>query len=251
VLTAFLIFLAAFAALVALEKLVHRRLQEVFLLLTGHTESATLLYSAALFPGVALHEISHALAALLLGVKVRGFSLRAERQTSGVVRLGYVEVLRSDPVRTSLIGAAPFITGMSALVAIGVYAFNLSGLAAAFDQIDFESAFSSLFGIFRANDSLLYIYGVFAIANGMMPSRSDTQAWPPVLLVLGLVGGALFLIGGPGLFDWFSPGATAALRWLGSAFLLTSFINAIVIALLWLLARGLEQLTGRKVTFHR
>jgi hypothetical protein len=249
-LTALLIFAAAFAAVVVLEKLVHRRLQEVFLLLTGHTESATLLYSAVLFPGVALHEISHALAALLLGVRVRGFSLKAERQASGVVRLGYVEVMRSDVVRTSLIGAAPFVTGMAALVAIGVYAFNLSGLASAFDQVDLESAVASLFGIFRAEDSFLYIYAVFAIANGMMPSRSDTQAWPPVLIVIGLVFAAVFLIGGPGLFAWLAPGATAGLRWLGSSFLLTGFVNAIVILLLWLLARGLEQLTGRKVTFH-
>ncbi len=250
-LTALLVFLLAFGAVLVLEKLVHRRLQEVFLLLTGHTESATLLYSIVLLPGVALHEISHAVFAVLLHVKVHGFSLRAERQKSGVVRLGYVEVQRTDPVRTSLIGAAPLFAGITALTIIGVYVFDLGGMASAFDQVDFDGIVGNLLSIFRANDSLIYIYAVFAVANGMMPSRSDTQSWPPVAAVSLVVFAALFLLGGPWLFDWLAPGVSAALRWMSGVFLLTGFINLVVITLLWLLSRGLERMTGRKVTFRR
>src|SRR5262245_20568302 len=102
---ALLIFLLCFGAVLVLERFVHRRLQEFFLLITGHMESATLFYSLVLLPGVALHEVSHAFMALVLGVKVRKLSLWPQRQRSGVVRLGYVEVLRSDNLRSSLIGA--------------------------------------------------------------------------------------------------------------------------------------------------
>jgi len=250
-LTTLIFFLIAFGAVLLLEKLVHRRLQEVFLLLTGNMESATLLYSFALLPGVALHELSHAAAALVLGVKVRGFSLRAQRQPSGVVRLGYVEVLRTDAVRTSLIGAAPLFAGIAALLAIGSNAFNLGGMASAVDAADPAAFLASLLAIFSANDSFVWIYAVFAVANGMMPSKSDTQAWPPVVAALGAIIVVIFVLGGQSLLGWIAPGATAALNWLGGAFAVTAFINVIVIALLIVLARMLERMTGRKVTFHR
>jgi hypothetical protein len=250
-LTTLIFFLVAFGAVLLLEKLVHRRLQEVFLLLTGHMESATLLYSFALLPGVALHELSHAVAALLLGVKVRGFSLRAQRQPSGVVRLGYVEVLRTDPVRTSLIGAAPLFSGIAALLAIGSNVFDLGSMASAIDAADPSAFMNGLLAIFNAKDSFVWIYAVFAIANGMMPSKSDTQAWPPVVAGLGAVLIGIFALGGQTLLGWIAPGATATLNWLGGAFTVTAFINVIVIALLIVLARMLERVTGRKVTFHR
>jgi hypothetical protein len=250
-LTTLIFFLIAFGAVLLLEKLVHRRLQEVFLLLTGHMESATLLYSFALLPGVALHELSHAVAALLLGVKVRGFSLRAQRQPSGVVRLGYVEVLRTDPVRTSLIGAAPLFFGIAALLAIGSNVFDLGSMASAIDAADPSAFANGLLAIFNAKDSFVWIYAVFAVANGMMPSKSDTQAWPPVVAGLGAVLAGIFALGGQTLLGWIAPGATATLNWLGGAFTVTAFINMIVIALLIALARMLERVTGRKVTFHR
>ena len=69
---------------------------------------------------MALHELSHALMALLLGVRVKRMSLIPQRQAKGVVRLGSVEVLRSDPLRASLIGGAPLLTGMLVLGLVGL-----------------------------------------------------------------------------------------------------------------------------------
>lgn len=244
-------FVAAFGTVLVLEKLVHRRLQEVFLLLTGHNDSATLLYSFALLPGVALHEISHALVALLLGVKVRGFSLRAERQSTGVVRLGYVEVLRSDSIRTSIIGAAPLFAGIAALLLIGANVFNLGGIATAIDDVNIGALFERVFGIFAANDSFVWVYAVFAVANGMMPSKSDTQAWPPVVAGLAVIVACALALGGQSLLDWIRPGAMAGMRWLTGAFVFTALINVVVILFTWVISRGLEHVTGRKVTFHR
>ncbi|MCX6017131.1 MAG: hypothetical protein NTZ50_01280 [Chloroflexi bacterium] len=50
--SALLYFLLAFGAVWLLERQAHRRLQQVFLLLTGHIDAATLLYSFVLLPGV-------------------------------------------------------------------------------------------------------------------------------------------------------------------------------------------------------
>ncbi|BCX05451.1 MAG: hypothetical protein KatS3mg053_3389 [Candidatus Roseilinea sp.] len=245
----FLLFLIAFGAVLVLERFVHRRLQEVFLLLTGHIEAATLLYSLVLLPGVALHEVSHAVMAALLGVRVRRLSLRPERQRNGVVRLGYVEVLRSDALRTSLIGAAPLFSGIAALILIGALVFDLGSMQLALADGSTQGVIDRLLALPRATDSWLWIYIVFAIANSMMPSSSDTQSWPPVIGFIAIFGAALLLVGGTGLISAVAPFAQDAARWLTAAFALTAFIDLVVIAALVLLARSIALLTGRRVEF--
>jgi hypothetical protein len=244
-----LLFLIAFGAVLVLERFVHRRLQEVFLLITGHAESATLLYSLVLLPGVALHELSHATMAVLLGVKVRKFSLKPERQRNGVVRLGYVEVLRSDALRTSLIGAAPLFTGIAVLIFIGLLVFDLDAMTNALTAGSAQGVFDQLLAIRDATDSWLWIYLVFAIANSMMPSPSDTRSWPPVIGFMALFSATLLLIGGTDLVATISPAAQFVLRWLTAAFALTAFIDVIFVVAAWVIARLITAATGRKVEF--
>ncbi len=247
---ALLLFLTTFGAVLVLERFVHRRLQEVLLLLTGHAETTTLLYSLVLLPGVALHEVSNAVMAALLGVRVRRLSLRPERQPNGVVRLGYVEVLRSDALRTSLIGAAPLFVGIAALVLIGVWVFDLGSMQSALSDGNAYSLLDQLLALPQATDSWLWIYLVFAIANSMMPSSSDTQSWPPVIGFLVALSAVILLIGGTGLLTAIAPFVQDAARWLASAFALTAFINLVVIAALTLSAKIVAGLTGRRVDFR-
>ncbi|MCS6847100.1 MAG: hypothetical protein RMN52_05220 [Anaerolineae bacterium] len=245
----FLLFLVAFGAVLVLERFVHRRLQEVFLLLTGHVEAATLLYSLVLLPGVALHEVSHAAMAALLGVRVRRLSLRPERQRNGVVRLGYVEVLRSDALRTSLIGAAPLFAGLVALILIGVLVFDLGSMQSALADGSAQGLLDQLLALPRATDSWLWIYMVFAIANSMMPSSSDTQSWPPVIGFVAIFSALLLLAGGTDLVAAIAPFAQDAARWLTAVFALTAFVDLFVVAALALLAKSISLFTGRRVEF--
>jgi hypothetical protein len=248
-LVALLLFLVAFGAVLLLERYVHRRLHEVFLLLTGHSEASVTLYSIVLLPGVALHEFSHALMATLLGVKVRKFSLRPERQRNGVVRLGYVEVLRSDNLRTSLIGAAPLIAGTVALLVIGALVFNLSALRDALEAGNLNTMVDLLRALPQVPDFWLWFYLVFAIANSMMPSSSDTQSWPPVIGFLAVFSGLVLLIGGTQLITAVTPTARLALQWLTAAFGLTALIDIVVVAALTVLTKVLSAMTGRRVEF--
>ena len=245
-----LIFLLTFGAVLVLERTVHRTLQSIALITTGHVEASTLLYAVPLFPGVALHELSHAVMATVLGVKVRKFSVWPQRQ-AGSIRLGCVEILRTDALRASLIGAAPLITGSVALVVIGSNVFNSTALVNAIGAGDAVEFLKQLLATVRAPDSLLWFYLVFAIANSMMPSPSDTQSWPPVIIFLGLATGLAFFLGGASLVNALQPGTQFVLRWLAAAFAITAFINLIVLALLWALARLLEAMTGRRIEYRR
>ena len=248
-LVSLLLFLLALGALLVLERFVHRRLQEFWLLLTGHGEAATLLYSLVLLPGVALHELSHAVMAILLGVKVRKFSLRPERQKGGIIRLGYVEVLRSDSFRTSLIGAAPLFAGAAVLIIIGLQVFDLSAMQTALTTGNTNGLIDSIKAITVATDAWIWIYLVFAIANSMMPSSSDTQAWPPVIGFAAVVGALGLLVGGTNLIQAISPFAQYVLRWLTAAFIITAVIDVSVIAVLTLVNQLLMSMTNRRVDF--
>lgn len=243
-----LAFLIAFGALLALERAAHRRLQEIALLLTGHVDTAIYLYSIPLLPGVALHEFSHVVMAKLLGVPVRGMTLFPQRQRGGAVRLGSVEVLRSDNVRSALIGAAPLLAGLLALGLIGRLVFDGSAVADALVAGDAGAIISSILATLRAPDSLLWFYIVFAIANSMMPSASDTQSWPPVLGCLGILAAVIVLFAAD-IAQSLAPAVEMTLRWLAAALSITAFIDLVVVALLWFIARVVSRATGRRVEY--
>ncbi|MCS7060945.1 MAG: hypothetical protein RMN25_07235 [Anaerolineae bacterium] len=231
-----------------LERLAHRKLQEIALLLTGHIDAAIYLYSIPLLPGVALHELSHAVMAKLLGVRVRAISLFPQRQRGGAVRLGSVEVMRSDALRSALIGAAPLIAGLSALGLIGNLAFDGSAVMRALSAGKLEAIASSIVATLQAPDALLWFYIVFAIANSMMPSPSDTQAWPPVLGALAVVTALIGALAGDVAYT-LAPPIEITLRWLAAALAITAFIDMAVIAVLWMIARVIARATGRRVEY--
>ncbi|MFO7682523.1 MAG: hypothetical protein R6X34_20995, partial [Chloroflexota bacterium] len=81
----------AFIVLLFLQRWIHTHLHGLSLLITGKPEYAVILYALVLFPGVLLHELSHWLAASLLGVRTGRFSLLPRRQPDGSIQLGYVE----------------------------------------------------------------------------------------------------------------------------------------------------------------
>lgn len=249
-LEALAIFLVAFGAVLLLERAVHRMLQTAALLLAGHAEPATLIYALPLVPGVALHEGSHAVMAVLLGVKVRHFSLWPKRG-NGTIRLGYIEILNTDAVRSSIIGAAPLIFGTLALIAIGLYVFDASALMRALSAGQVDSFAQQLLAVFSAADALLWFFLIFSIANSMMPSPSDTQAWPPVVGFLVVICAITFAFGGADLVSFLTPGAQFVARWLAVVFALTAFIDLIVIAFLWLMIQLLERVSGRRVEYRR
>ena len=124
----------------------------------GLTKSRTFTISTLaflFFPGTAIHELSHALSAGLLGVHVG--EIEFVPQVEGEhVKLGSVQIAHTDPIRRFLIGSAPLIFGTAILLGILFYAVQ-------------NKWFDNTFLL------ILIGYAVFEIGNTMFSSRKDME----------------------------------------------------------------------------
>ncbi|HXD10703.1 MAG TPA: hypothetical protein VN653_11620, partial [Anaerolineales bacterium] len=110
-LAGFFWFVLMLVPLILLQRLLHREIQAVFLILTRSAQLTMGIFQFIFLPGVFLHEASHFLMAKILRVPTGRFSILPQPLSDGRLRLGYVETARSDIIRDSLIGAAPLIFG--------------------------------------------------------------------------------------------------------------------------------------------
>ncbi len=166
----------------------HANAQQLFLRLFGRNLVALWLYALFMLPGTLLHEVAHVLAAFLLGVEVRGISLRPVLQEEEVV-LGAVESERTDMLRDGLVGLAPLMAGTVVISLIGMTTFGLEEayrLMTAGQWFDALKTLTASLGHWRG---WVNLYFVFVISLNMFPSPTDRRAWLPVgLLILLLVG---------------------------------------------------------------
>jgi len=237
------------ALLLLVERWIHRHLQGVMLLLTGDPEVAVVLYALPLLPGILLHELSHALAAILLGVRVGRISIRPKRAGQRV-QLGFVPVERTDVVRASLIGLAPLLAGSAAILLIGYGVFGMGTVRTALVAGDWANLAAGLLGALKAPDAWIWAYVVFAVSNTMLPSRADRQAWTPVLLFLLLIGVLIWAAGlWPAIVEGLSEPLTMALRWLATTCALTIAVDVPFMLLVALGERVLERVKGVRVEY--
>jgi hypothetical protein len=165
-----------------LASLLSMHVQGLVLLVTNSTRLAAAAYDLLVLPGVVLHELSHVAAAFLLRVpvmRVRLFQFRRHND----LRQGEVILGSADPLRMSIIGAAPLVLGIGMLVLLLRTVMPPS--------TEDERSFLNQIGIMLTSPrTILGLYLLVAIANTMFPSSTDRQAWRVVgvgLLVLGIV----------------------------------------------------------------
>ena len=117
-------------------------------------------------PGTFLHEASHYIFAKLLGVPVGRFSLLPRFEGKGFV-MGSVSIQKTDPLRETIIGIAPFVMGCL-MLGILTYLFILNwGM-----EVD-----------------LIFGYLILCVLNTMWLSRSDLspKRFFVLILLLALV----------------------------------------------------------------
>jgi hypothetical protein len=178
---------AALIALFYLGDWIGRHTQGIGLLITGHAEGGMVLAWLIFLPGVVLHEASHWIVAHALGLRPSRLRVWPERRGK-TVRMGYVDFRAGGPLRDSLVGLAPFVTGCAVLLWTAVQVFGLDG------QLGWQEAAQRLWRGVDHPDAWLYAYVTFAISNGMMPSTSDRQAWGTLLLYMVIAAGSLYTL---------------------------------------------------------
>lgn len=173
-----------------------RHLWNLAYLLSRDEAVADFVHFAVLLPGVVLHEASHWASARLLGLQVGRLELWPQAQKDGL-RLGSVQVQQADPLRGSLVGVAPLVVGSAVLLAVGWHAFSLGAFLEALAQGDVGALWAAARAAAGTRDLWLWAYLVFAVANAMLPSPADRQAWRPLFLYAALLAGGYWLLGGP------------------------------------------------------
>ena len=237
--------LVALVVLVFLQRTLHREIQAVLLILTRRPGLTQTIFALIFLPGVFLHELSHFLAAKLLGVQTGKFSLIPKAQPNGKLRLGYVETASGGFFRDALIGAAPLVTGSLFVVYAGIYQFHLLPLWDFIRLTEWNGLWSGMKALPKVPDFWLWFYLTFTICSTMMPSASDRQAWLPVeLLAVALVGVAILAGAGPWMLANLAPHFNSFSRTLAMIFGLGGILHIFLILPFLLLHWILARLTG-------
>lgn len=239
--------LLALGPLLILQRTLHRQVQTIFLLLTGRQDIAIILFSILFFPGVLLHEGSHYVTARLLGVRTGRFSILPRPLANGRLQLGFVETAAADPLRETLIGAAPLLAGGLFVAFAGVNRLNLLSLWAQARAGGLPETLHTAALLLARPDFWLWFYLLFTVSSTMLPSAADRRAWPPMALVGGLLLGLSLLAGAGG---WLLENLAAPLERLfrsaAIVFFISDFAHLLLIPPAWLLMGLLTSLRSVK-----
>jgi hypothetical protein len=243
---AILLFIVVFGLTLFLQRWLHQHIQGLTFAVTGDPGCAMRFLFWLLLPGVILHEGSHWVVAKALGVRTGKITLGLGRARGKHFSLGSVNVERTDSVRESLIGLAPFAVGLGAILLIAGFGFSLwpdSGLNPE-QMLDLVLP--------TANDPLTWLdlYLIFAVSTAMIPSESDREPWAPLILVFGVAGGLSILLGWtpripPDVIDT----ARRVLQALTFAFGVSAAVNGAVAIVIWIAEFTVTSVTRRKVRY--
>src|SRR6266540_3946697 len=131
-------FIVILMPLVILQRLLHREIQAVLLIVTRNPQLTIGLFSFLFFPGVLLHELSHFVMAKILRVRTGNFSLVPTPLPNGRLQMGYLETEPTDIIRDSLVGLAPLIAGSLFIAYAGLNRLGLSTLLTVFENGQIE-----------------------------------------------------------------------------------------------------------------
>jgi hypothetical protein len=241
-------FTVTLLPLVFLQRLLHREIQAVFLILSRSPEFTVTIFSVIFLPGVLLHEFSHYLMAVILGVKAPRFSLVPQMLADGRLQLGYVETDSTDIIRDSLIGAAHLLAGGLFVAYLSVKRLDLLPLWDVLRNGQLNLFWLGITLLPQVKDFPLWFYLVFTISSTMLPSQSDRHAWLPLGVTIAVLLGLAALAGaGPwmlnhlaGLVDRFLRAAAAILG-------LSAALHALLIVPVGILHLLLARVTGTDI----
>ncbi len=230
---------------ILVQRWLHQELQMVLWLVTRRERLALMAFAFLFFPGVLLHELSHFVAARLVGVRTGRFSLWPRVMPGGRLRLGYVETVATDFVRDTIIGTAPLLTGGAVIVYTGGVRLGLLALAENTWQGGAAALWDGLSRLPAQPDFWLWFYVTLAVSSTMLPSASDRRGWLPFVLVLGgLLVLVLALGAGPWLLTNLGPAVNRIFQVVATVFAISLAVHLALAVPVWGLRRLICRVSG-------
>lgn len=233
-LSQFLAFALTLALMLVLSRWINRQVQIIGLRVTNSSVVAVMLYYLLMFPGIVLHELSHYLTALLLGLRVSKFMLGPRRRRNAI-ELGSVTVHSGGPVRDSLVGLAPFVVGTAVLLLVTYQVFDVTALGGAWSQAGWSGLRNAAASLWQVTDVWLWGYVIFVVSNAMTPSPADRQPWLVAGIYLALALTIAWLLGALPMLDRaVRDTVMGLLQALTLGFIFSIAVNMAVAVVLWL-----------------
>lgn len=175
--SALLLPLFELVVLFLLSGLLTRKLSRLFHRMTKSRKMTVYLLSIFFLPGTLIHELSHFLMAAVLFVPTGKLSLMPELQEDGhTLRMGSLEVAKTDPFRGVLIGVAPLLMG-TIIITGSLFLVGTEHLLTAWWTY------------------VVMGYVLFEIGNTMFSSRKDLEGALELLLLLVILLPVLYFLG--------------------------------------------------------
>ncbi len=239
-----LIFFLLFGGMLFLQRWLQQHIQGLAFAVTGNPGCAVRALFLLLLPGVLLHEFSHWLIANILGVRTGPITIGLGKMRGKHFSLGSVSVERTDPLRESLIGVAPFVSGIAAIWALMGVGFELWQFESI--QIVADRIWSTI------GDPLtwLSLYLVFAVSTSMIPSESDREPWGVIIATFVAIGAVALVLGwiptiSPEMLDT----AQIILTTLNFVLGIIVAVNGVLMVLIFAIEWGFGAVTQRRVRY--
>jgi hypothetical protein len=174
-------FIVEFVFLFLLARYLINSLSRLFFRVS-RSEKVTVALLAYLFlPGTIVHELSHLLAAGLLFVGAGNMQLTPKIIEDGV-RLGSVEIEKTDILRRAIIGVAPVLVGATVIFGTLFY----------LQSLNFLSAVSILISVII----------IFEVSNTLFSSKKDLEGTLEFVITLSVISAGVVIIK-PGIMQNF------------------------------------------------
>lgn len=227
-LAAISLFVFAVILLNTLRTRLHFEFVALSFLVFGSNLAGKWLYTLIFLPGTILHELSHWLMAELLGVRTGEITILPEFESNPPAdraRLGSVQTAKTGPLRSFLIGSAPFFTGLISLWVLG----NLL-----------------LQGDWLLWQYGLIFYGIIVVGSSMLLSQEDRKSWPFIAILVTLLT-VVYYTATFTVPSSLITGVTNLLLSLNQVLFVTVVAIMVIIGLSSTLRRIIEQILGKKI----
>ncbi len=252
--TPWLIVVVLFYVLRQLEVWLHQHIFKVGWLVTKQYQTTTILYYAFFLPGIILNQFVFWLVAGFLNVSAERSIAWPEKQEIGELKLDFIRLSKNvSPLRFALISTAPLLVGMLAVWQIANNVLNVPAFLTEMNEGGFLINLSTAINHFtNAPDFWIWVYLAFAVSNTMMPNFANLRGWRIVLIILGCIIAAFYILGAGDqvVMNNLRGPVTDALNSLSSVFAIIIGFDVFMVAVLGTIEAIIERITGDSATFE-